>query len=215
MNIAPAVIIIAKAPVPGRCKTRLCPPCTPQEAAQLAGAALRDTIRAVDACRATRKVIALDGGTGDWLPADFEVIPQRGSSLDRRIAAAFTDVGQRALLVGMDTPQLTPEILDDALTTLASTDAVLGHTFDGGFWAVGLEEPRDPAFVGVPMSTTWTGVAQQQRLESLGLEVATLPRMRDVDYISDALDVASLEPNNLFATTLRAMDLHSLEGSRA
>jgi uncharacterized protein len=210
-----AVIVIAKAPVPGRCKTRLCPPCTPHQAAQLADAALRDTLRAVDASRATRRVVALEGTAGDWLPTDFEVIPQRGPSLDMRIAAAFMDVGQRALLVGMDTPQLTPEILDDALTTLVGADAVLGHTFDGGFWAVGLEEPCATAFVGVPMSTTMTGVAQQQRLESLGLQVGNLPLMRDVDYISDAVDVASLEPNNNFATTLRAMGLHSLKASRA
>jgi rSAM/selenodomain-associated transferase 1 len=215
MTSAPAVIVIAKAPVPGRCKTRLCPPCTPYEAAQLAAAALRDTIRAVGACRAARKVVALDGRTGNWLPSNFEVIPQRGPSLDKRIASAFMDVGQRALLVGMDTPQLTPEILDDALSTLAGADAVLGHTFDGGFWAVGLQEPSASAFVGVPMSTTRTGAEQQHRLENLGLEVANLTLMRDVDYIADAIEVASLEPNNLFATTLAAMDLQSLEGSRA
>jgi uncharacterized protein len=215
MNSAPAVIVIAKAPVPGRCKTRLCPPCTPDEAAELAAAALRDTLRAVGRCRAARRVVALDGMAGDWLPAGFEVIPQRGSSLDRRIAAAFMDVGQRALLVGMDTPQLTPRILNDALTSLEGADAALGHTFDGGFWAVGVEEPSAAAFVGVPMSTHQTGAAQQQRLESMGLDVADLPLMRDVDYISDALNVAALEPHNLFANTLRAMGLLTLEGSGA
>ena len=214
MNRVHTIIVMAKAPVPGWCKTRLSPPCTPEEAADLATAALRDTLEAVAASRALRKVVALEGEAGDWLPPAFEVIEQRGQGLDERLAAAFVDVAEPALLVGMDTPQLTAAILDAALETLEDADAVLGPTFDGGFWAVGLKKPLAAAFVGVPMSTTETGWTQRRRLERLGLRVATLPPMRDVDYISDATDVAAQAASSHFAATLRALGL-DLETSRA
>ncbi|MGB7806486.1 MAG: DUF2064 domain-containing protein, partial [Actinomycetota bacterium] len=102
------LVIIAKAPIPGRSKTRLCPPCTPLEAARIAEAALVDTIAVAMATPGVRPILALDGEPGSWLPPALEVIPQRGDGLDERLASAFDDVGGPALLVGMDTPQLTP-----------------------------------------------------------------------------------------------------------
>lgn len=214
VNRVDTVIVIAKVPTPGRSKTRLTPPCTPEEAASLATAALRDTLQAVTASRALRMVIALEGEPGGWLPGDFEIVDQRGRGLDERIAAAFVDVGEPALLVGMDTPQLTGPTLNDALAALESAEAVLGPTFDGGFWAVGLKKPTATAFVGVPMSTIETGSAQRRRLEGLGLQVATLPPMRDIDYISDAAEVAAQAYDSHFASTLRALGL-DMESSRA
>src|SRR5215208_6714786 len=74
-----ALLVIAKAPVPGRVKTRLSPPCTPEQAATLAAAALRDTLEAAAASRRARRlVLALDGSAPSWLPPGIEVIPQRG-----------------------------------------------------------------------------------------------------------------------------------------
>jgi len=207
MSAVDTIIVIAKAPEPGRCKTRLSPPCTPDQAALLAAAALQDTLEAVAGSRARRKVVALDGAAGHWLPSGFEVVAQRGRGLDERLGAAFLDIAEPALLVGMDTPQLTAALLNDSLATLEKTDAVLGHTVDGGFWAVGLERSFPSAFAGVPMSTAWTGAAQQRRLEALGLRVATLPMMNDVDYISDAIDVAAQAIDSHFAATFKALDL--------
>ena len=207
MRSVGTVIVIAKAPEPGRCKTRLSPPCTPGQAARLAAAALQDTLEAVAGSRACGRVVALDGDVGDWLPSGFEVVVQRGRGLDERLGAAFVDVSEPALLVGMDTPQLTAALLNDSLATLEKTDAVLGHTVDGGFWAVGLVRSSPSAFAGVPMSTAGTGAAQQRRLEALGLRVATLPMMNDVDYFSDAIDVAAQAVDSHFAATLRGLDL--------
>ena len=131
--------MIAKAPVAGRVKTRLCPPCTPAQAAELAEAALRDTLdAAARATRAGRRVIALDGTPGAWLPAGFEAIAQRGDGLAERLAAAFADVGEPAFLVGMDTPQLTPELLDAGLDAVADGDCAFGAALDGGYWGIGL-----------------------------------------------------------------------------
>ena len=83
------LVVIAKDPVPGRVKTRLCPPCSPQQAADIARAALLDTLDAVGAARAGRRVLAFDGPRPDWLPATFDVVAQRGNGLDERLAAVF------------------------------------------------------------------------------------------------------------------------------
>jgi uncharacterized protein len=204
--VSAALIVIAKAPVPGRVKTRLCPPCTPRQAAALAEAALRDTLEAVAAARgADRRVLALDGETGDWLPAGFDVVPQRGHGLAERLAAAFKDVGGPALLIGMDTPQVTSALIDRALSALARRDAALGPALDGGYWAIGLRRPDPRVFDGVPMSVATTGVAQRRRLDELGLSVADLPALRDVDTIADARAVAAAAPAGRFADQLRTV----------
>ena len=197
-------MVLAKAPRPGRSKTRLCPPCTPRDAAALARAALADTLDAVLATPAARRVLVLDGPVGDWLAPGIEVVAQRGAGLDERLAHAFADVGGPALLVGMDTPQVTRGDLARGLERLAApgVDAVLGPATDGGYWAIGLRAAQPRAFLGVPMSTAWTGRAQRERLRQLGLRVALLPALRDVDRIADARAVAALAPAGRFARAL-------------
>jgi rSAM/selenodomain-associated transferase 1 len=199
-----ALMVLAKAPRPGRSKTRLCPPCTPRDAAALARAALADTLDAVLATPAARRVLVLDGPVGDWLAPGVEVVAQRGAGLDERLAHAFADVGGPALLVGMDTPQVTAGDLARGLDRLAApgVDAVLGPATDGGYWAIGLREAQPRAFLGVPMSTARTGRAQHERLRRLGLRVALLPALRDVDRIADARAVAALAPAGRFARAL-------------
>jgi rSAM/selenodomain-associated transferase 1 len=201
------IIVLAKAPVPGRAKTRLCPPCEPEQAAELAEAALVDTLRAVAMTRCERRVLVLDGAPGPWLPAGFEVLPQRGNGLDERIAHAFTDTGSGGVLIGMDTPQLTPARLRAAFRALdaSGVDAVLGPSVDGGWWALGLRGPDPAVFLGIPMSTPRTGDAQRARLRELRLRTVALPTLRDVDDFGDALAVARTAPNSRFAATLRSM----------
>ena len=190
--VAPALIVIAKAPVPGRVKTRLTPPCTPVQAAALACAALQDTLdAAARTARAGRRVIVLDGEPGAWVPAGFEVIAQRGDGLAERLAAAFEDVGEAALLVGMDTPQVTPALLDAGLAGVAEGDSAFGAALDGGYWAIGLRTPDAAVFADVPMSMARTGAVQRARLAILGLRPAILPPLRDIDTIDDAFAVAA------------------------
>ncbi|MFB7511175.1 TIGR04282 family arsenosugar biosynthesis glycosyltransferase [Streptomyces broussonetiae] len=193
------LLVIAKEPLPGRVKTRLTPPFTPQEAARLAEAALADTLLAVAATPATRRVLVLDGTPGDWLPPGFEVLPQCAGGLDERLADAFAHCEGPALLIGMDTPQVTPELLT---VDFAGCDAWFGPAQDGGFWALGLTAP-DPALLrGVPMSTPLTGAVQRDRLVCAGLRVRDLPRLRDVDTADDARAVAALAPHGRFAARL-------------
>ncbi len=193
-----AVMVLAKAPAPGRVKTRLCPPCTPEAAARIAEAALGDTLQAVAASGCTRRVLVLDGPPGTWLPAGWQVIPQTSGNLGDRLDAAFTMVGVPALLVGMDTPQLESDDVDAALAALGDPccDAVLGPAVDGGYWAIGFDRPVRGAFVDVPMSTAETFRVQYHRLGTLGLRTTLLPVMRDVDHFDDALEVGAACPDH-------------------
>jgi len=196
-----ALIVIAKAPVPGRSKTRLCPPCTAAQAAALAEAALADTLAAVLAAGADRRVLALDGAPGDWLPEGFEVVAQRGDDLAERLASAFEDCGGPAFVVGMDTPQLTAELLDGAL----AHPCALGAAADGGWWGLGLPAPDARVFAAIPMSVADTGARQRARLRELGYAPAELPVLRDVDTIADARAVAAAAPDTRFAAALESI----------
>jgi glycosyltransferase A (GT-A) superfamily protein (DUF2064 family) len=199
----PSLLVIAKEPIAGRVKTRLTPPCTPEQAAALAAAALADTLSAVAAARgAGRRVLILDGRPGPWIPGGFEVVAQRGDGLAERLAAAFTDVGGPAFLVGMDTPQVTPGHLDAGLDAVRAGRSAFGAAFDGGYWGIGLHRPDPAVFAGVRMSEDRTGTVQRARLIALGLHPVVLPRLRDVDTIADARAVAAEAADGAFAAEL-------------
>lgn len=199
-----ALLVIAKAPLPGRAKTRLCPPCSTEQAAALAESALLDTLEVVACTPATRRVLVFDGDGERWCPPGFELIAQRGDGLAERLASAFEDVGEPALLVGMDTPQVTPNLLLSGIDALGrpEVDAVLGPAYDGGYWSVGLARPAREVFTGVPMSEPGTCAAQRARIRQLGLRLHEQTRLRDVDTIADARAVARQAPSSRFATML-------------
>jgi uncharacterized protein len=210
-TLAGQVMVIAKEPVPGHVKTRLTPPFSPQQAADLARAALADSLAAAAAVPAARHVIALDGTPGPWVPAGAQVLAQRGAGLDERIAAALSDayggLAVPVVLIGMDTPQVTPALLEAAVRPLAdgTADAVFGPAADGGFWLLGLRRPDPNLILGVPMSTEHTGVTQLARLAWAGLRIHWLPLLRDVDTAADAYAVAREAPHSRFAAALAAM----------
>lgn len=204
---AATLLVIAKEPVPGRVKTRLTPPYTPREAATLAEAALADTLHTLLRTPARRRLLVLDGTPGPWLPPGFHVVPQVDGRLDERIAAAFTHCEDGpALLVGMDTPQLTPELLSGVGQD--GHDAWFGPAADGGFWALGFADPAraGSAVRGVPMSTDRTGAIQRSRLAEAGLAVADLPVLRDVDTAADAAQAAACcPPGSRFTAALASL----------
>jgi hypothetical protein len=190
------ILVMAKAPVPGRVKTRLTPAFSAVEAAALAQAALCDTLEVVSAAPAGRRVVVLDGDPGPWLPTGFDVLRQAAGGLDERIAAALAATTGPVLLIGMDTPQLTVHQL-----TVSFDDhgAWLGPAADGGYWALGLARP-DPELVrGVPMSQACTGAVQLRRLSDAGLRVGLLPCLRDVDTPACAAAVSADAPHTRFA----------------
>ena len=217
------LLVLAKAPEPGRVKTRLCPPATFEQAADLAAAALLDTLDAVRGVRGGRTVVALTGRLAGAtraveLAAALHGVPtpaQRGLDLGHRIAAAHRDTaallpGLPVLQLGMDTPQVGPALLAEAVAPLLrrrrGCDAVLGPATDGGWWALGLRDPRAAdLIVGVPTSRDDTGARTLRALRAAGLRVGLLPELTDVDTAADAETVCRAAPGTRFAAAVAAL----------
>jgi rSAM/selenodomain-associated transferase 1 len=200
------LLLMAKAPRPGRVKTRLCPPASLEQAATIAAAALADTIDVLAATPVARHTIVLSGRYPT--PAGWHALDQRGTGLAERLAHAYADTALPAtasLLVGADTPQLTVDLMATAASALDDgADAVFGPAHDGGWWALGLRDPAHGAALReVPMSTPDTGRRTLAALYARGLSVAMLPALRDVDVAADAYAVAQLCPESRFAAAVR------------
>ncbi|OXM51912.1 TIGR04282 family arsenosugar biosynthesis glycosyltransferase [Amycolatopsis alba] len=203
------LLIVAKAPVPGFAKTRLCPPATPDQAAGIAAASLLDTLDAAVRTPGARVVVALTGDLGkakhrEEIAAALrktEVIPQRGEGFDVRLANAHADAcrpGEPVLQIGMDTPQVTPALLAESANRTG--ECALGLAEDGGWWALGLRDPlHAKALAGVPMSREDTGHQTLRALADVGLRPGILPTLSDVDTMADARRVAALQPVSRFA----------------
>lgn len=207
-NLSPLVtlVIIAKEPRAGHTKTRLSPPLSLTEAADLAAACIDDTIAATSRVRAAQRILYFQGITVPESAAGMRVVPQPAGGLDERLAALFDQCSGPTLLIGMDTPQLSAELLKPASDAWPEdVDAWLGLALDGGFWALALREPRGDLIRGVTMSTDQTGAEQLERLRDAGLRVGLLDPLNDVDTYEDALAVASAAPHTLFAQRLRSI----------
>jgi hypothetical protein len=204
------VLVLAKAPRPGHVKTRLCPPLSPTSAAAVARAALMDTLDSVLAAAPSRATVVLDGEVGSWLRPGVHVLPQRSGPFADRLEGAIEDAfvafPAPVLLVGMDTPQLSPGHLTSAAATLleADTDTILGRADDGGFWIIGTRQPVAGMCRDVRMSTARTGSDQLARLSALGLRCTEVTSLRDVDVMEDAVAVAAATPRGRFAAVLRS-----------
>ncbi|HVL84165.1 MAG TPA: DUF2064 domain-containing protein [Pseudonocardia sp.] len=226
MTAEPVRVVIAKAPEPGRVKTRLCPPLLPAQAADLAAAALLDSLDAAGpgavVALTGRLAGAACGAAVRRALATRTVVRQRGTSLGRRIAAAHADAaalapGRPTLQIGMDTPQVDPAMLADAARMLAGADAVLGPAADGGWWALGLRRPADAAVIAeIPTSRADTGERTLAALRAAGLRVVLLAELTDVDTAPDAVAVAVAAPGTRFAAAVRALPgLTTLTAARA
>jgi glycosyltransferase A (GT-A) superfamily protein (DUF2064 family) len=206
------LLVVAKAPVTGLAKTRLSPAVTPERAAEIAAAALLDTLDAVLATPGVRPVVAL---TGDLSAARREpelrsllrratVVQQRGNGFAERLVNAHADAcgGLPVLQIGMDTPQVTPGLLAASVGALLDgpAHAVLGLASDGGWWALGLRDAARAAVLReVAMSTPRTGARTLEALRRDGATTALLPRLSDVDEMSTARAVAAVLPGSRFA----------------
>jgi glycosyltransferase A (GT-A) superfamily protein (DUF2064 family) len=222
-----ALLVLAKAPVPGEVKTRLCPPITLTQAARIAAAAFLDTLDAVLAVPGVTPVVALTGDLsravgGDALRARLQqatVLPQRGTTLGQRIAAAYADAAAvigpcPVLQIGMDTPQATAELLSHCIDLLDGADAALGMAADGGWWIMGARRPTLAELIaGVPTSRPDTGVQTMAALRAAGCHVVQLPELADVDTWADAAAVAATVPCGRFAAAVVAVTA-ALEGRR-
>ena len=195
------IILIAKETIPGKVKTRLHPAVSLEQAAMLAAASIRDTLATIAQLPTARRILLFDGARVPAGAENFEVIPQVDGDLDERLAAIFDECTGPTVLIGMDTPQVTVRDLAPAFEAWTA-DAFFGPANDGGFWALGMAEPRGDLIRGVPMSRNDTGRIQLERLLAAGLDVQLLTELTDVDTIDDARAVAAAAPSTEFAATL-------------
>ena len=208
------VLLVAKAPVAGRVKTRLGARIGHDAAAALAAAALLDTI---EACRTTGAAghLSLDGDLGDAVEGDalsvalegWTISPQRGDSFAERLVAAHLDAGPGPVVqIGMDTPHVTAAALRAVADGLAEHDAVLGPAVDGGWWVLARHDPHVVRHVAeVAMSTPTTFVDTHRALERAGCRVGGAEVMTDVDTVADAELVAAHSPHLRFSGVWRGV----------
>ena len=209
------MLVVAKAPVTGRVKTRLGHSLGMERAAQLAAVALLDTMAVcVSAYGVERCHLALDGDLADAELSDellaatdgWTVHRQRGDDFATRLVNAHTDTAAASeapvVQVGMDTPHLEARTLIEAGARLTHPEAaVLGPAADGGWWLLGVGSPALVAQLGdVPMSTARTGALTREALLRAGAQVTDVETLRDVDEVLDAESVAAAAPRTRFAT---------------
>jgi len=202
-----ALIIFAKAPIPGQVKTRLCPPLTPDEAASFHGSLVLDALeRSRDAAKRARAKsgrLCLDRFVACAPSAShvfFKIMEERhgvqlldqigddlGARMDQACNAIFARGYQRVLVVGTDLPTLPASFYAQALSLLSDHDLVLGPALDGGYYLIGLRRPMPDLFVEIPWSTDQVFALTLKKAEALGLKIGLLPAWRDVDTIDDLL----------------------------
>lgn len=211
-------LLVAKAPVPGLAKTRLGERTDMDAAADIAAAALLDTLAvAAEAFPARHRFVALTGSVAeaarsreiDTALSGWTVFEQVGDSFAERLTRAHAEVARRAagpvVQIGMDTPQVTGGQLLEAAHGLEDHDAVLGLAEDGGWWVLCLRDPADAAVLAtVAASTPATGADTRRALETRGLSVTTTLTLRDVDEVADAEAVAEVAPHTRFAAAWSA-----------
>ena len=210
------LLVVAKAPRAGRVKTRLGDEVGHHLAADVAAAALLDTLLACrEAVGPDRCHLALGGDLGgatrevelrDAL-VGWTVRPQRGDGFGARLGHAHEDLGPGPVIqIGMDTPQVDGPLLTEVAAWLDTSSAVLGPAVDGGWWALGLRDPRRAGVLrDVRMSRPTTGRDTRAALQSAGLHVAEAPELRDVDTAADAAAVAAAVPDSAFARAWSAV----------
>lgn len=217
------VLVVAKAPIPGTAKTRLGSAVGGAAAADLAAAALLDSLDAVEAVTtSTTRLVALTGDLGAAARGDeiaarlgsWHVVEQRGASFADRLVCAHHDAaavfggGAALVQIGTDTPQITPRDLDALAsavdpTSAGSCEIALGPATDGGWWGLATRsEGYVDAMTDVPMSRPDTCDLTQAALEAPGARVRRLHELTDVDTIDDAFRVASAAPATRFAQLL-------------
>lgn len=188
-----ALLVVAKHPTAGQTKTRLTPPLSPEQAAQLYESFLRDTLDLMRRVKDAQCIIAyLPEGEEDYfrtLAPDFELIPQRGGDLGERLDNSLTHClangFQRAVIVDSDSPTLPGEYLSRAFALLSSADVVLGPCEDGGYYLIGLRRPAPRLLRDVKMSTPTVTRDTIALAHEAGLTVARLPTWYDIDTVSE------------------------------
>jgi rSAM/selenodomain-associated transferase 1 len=190
--------IFVKIPAPGAVKTRLVPPLTPAEASELYGAFLADFFARLARLKKLEATVFYDGENSEaiegLLPHKATLVRQEGDSLGERLENAFRRLFSRdcagACVIGSDSPDLPLPYIKRAYLKLKRVEAVVGPTFDGGYYLIGLKRLIPDLFHGIPWGTT-NVLAETLRIAEAGsISCAFLPPWYDVD---DVISLSHLE----------------------
>ena len=192
--------VMARAPIPGRCKTRLAKTIGAEPAARLYAAMLADRIAAVEALPAMRRILVAapeDDGVAELrrlLPHGWELLPQRGADLGARLRNAFEDLvgdGDLVCLVDSDSPAVSFARIWASLESPRSpSTVVVGPCEDGGYYLVGMSALHVGILADIPWSTSGVTAATRQRCSELGLHLDELALSYDVDEAADMKRIA-------------------------
>lgn len=197
MDHPDALIIFAKYPDPNHTKTRLSPPLSRVDAANLYTNFLKDTLEMARRLSRVDLFLAYTPPQAESfftdLAPDMVCFPQTGNDLGERMHRAIEHILQsgfkRALLIGSDLPHLQEDAILAGLNALQDgADVVLGPCEDGGYYLVGMTEPH-PEIFSLPMSNPYVLARTRQRIDQLGLRLKLLPENFDVDTCSDLLQL--------------------------
>lgn len=191
-----ALAAMAKVPVAGEVKTRLCPPLRPEQAAELARCFLEDRVAQLGGLPASDRLVAFTppervAELRALLPPDVRLLPQRGADLGERMSRLLSDLLAEgyagAIAVGTDTPTLPTAYLVEASEALRSgvADVVLGPSEDGGYYLIGLGAPAPELFVDMSWSTATVYAETLARAGATGRRTSILPSWFDVDRVPD------------------------------
>ena len=187
------LIQFARAPVPGRVKTRLIPALGAGAAAELHERLLLHICRQLLACELGPVQMWVTGAMKHPVLAQCEYLGaalrrQRGNDLGERMLCAFEEgLAQHecVILVGSDVPGLNPEYLQEAAEALRQVDAVIGPAYDGGYVLIGLRRCSAQLFSGIEWGSAEVLAQTQRRLEQLGWSWKTLGPLPDIDRPDD------------------------------
>ncbi len=191
-----ALLIFAKQPLPGKVKTRLSPPFSPQEAADIYRCMLSDTLAKVAGLPGVKIFLFFEPscGASDFFRTSFpgiRIFPQQGDDLGERLKKAFEmvfDLGfESVAAIGTDSPDLPLLHLQEPFRLLQDegADVVFGPAADGGYYLVALGRSYPGLFRDIPWSTSRVLETSLEAASSLGLQVKSLPVWHDMDTVED------------------------------
>ncbi|MBI1852773.1 MAG: TIGR04282 family arsenosugar biosynthesis glycosyltransferase [Planctomycetes bacterium] len=224
-----ALVLVAKEPVKGKVKTRLCPPLTPELAADLYRAFLEDLLGFWSAPRPFARFVAYTPAESRpyferLTPAPIRCIPQEGPGLAERLnnlsVRLLGEGFERVVITNTDSPHLPESLVIDAFAHLRAGDhAVFAPDEGGGYCLVGLREPHPELFLGIVMSTRTVIDETLEAGRKHGLRVSVLAPCRDIDDVADLewfLDEMRRATPDVLARvnrTLKFLETHPLPGS--
>lgn len=195
MGQSPQLVLFARYPIPGECKTRLIPAVGPEGAAAIHRQLTERTVAILRQADAPVTIATTGADTAAfeaWLGSGLEYVPQAEGELTARLLAFVPRAP--VIFFGADTPDLSVEIVRAAIAGLDTHRVVIGPAEDGGYYLIAMREARSGLFTDMEWSTAEVLPETLRRLDALGIEPLLLPTLADCDRPEDLAKWPELTP---------------------